>query len=535
MDKSKKFAGGILLFCVLLFNNAYFFPAIEYDNARSRFYLLSAIVDFKQFNIDFYAKYTIDKSLYRGTYYSNKAIGSPFMAVPVYGIARQVLPKKYDYPLSWPSRYIVTLLTTSLFSAVCGVLLWLLAMAWGRAPFTSLLMVLAFSFGTIIWVNSSMFSGHVMAAALLFSGFYVLWHCKKRIAESRPDRNIKVPSAGLSLFAGILVGFAGLCDYTAIFMCPIIAIYVFIINIRNSNRAFFFLGAGLCASLLLYYNWICFASPFSTSYHHNALEAFSQGSKHGFIGIGLPAPYVVFKLLFSPSRGLFFIMPVLVFSVFGFREFYKETALRVEFWIFLSLIFCNLFVNAGFYGWHGGWTLGPRYLVVMLPFIALPLAFAPLRNKYFYMLLGLSIFQIFPGVAFFPYAPSEINNPQFELVLPLIKSGYYAFNLGLLLGLNKVTSISVWFAFNLIALLWLIRFVTRNTPYRLPHSAEPQGREISKKEKIFCVITAFVIAVSFFTVSTDKDLVTQYQNLLLDHYHNSPWRNSVLFEIQHVE
>src|SRR5688572_9479440 len=81
----------LLVFLIVLAAYGYFFT--QHDaNTNSRLALVRAIVEEKRFEIDSYhdsALDTIDKAYYNGHYYSDKAIGTSLIGVPVYyGIIR---------------------------------------------------------------------------------------------------------------------------------------------------------------------------------------------------------------------------------------------------------------------------------------------------------------------------------------------------------------------------------------------------------------------------------------------------------------
>jgi hypothetical protein len=98
--------------------------------------------------------------------------------------------------------------------------------------------------------------------------------------------------------------------------------------------------------------------------------------------ISIPNPNIFYELILGPSRGLLYTQPYVLLLPFcliaivfwGFKE--KKTAIasrdEKSLWIFTFLGLAGLlFMNAGFGGWHGGHTAGPRYLSAILPCVGL--------------------------------------------------------------------------------------------------------------------------------------------------------------------
>jgi len=408
-----------LLFGLLLAASAAFYHPVEYDNTASRYFLVSAVVDYHQLSIDPYASHTQDISFHDGRHYSNKAIGAPLLGIPVYWVLRRLIGPADAQPLSRANRYWVRLAVSSLPYAITGAVLFHLACLMGAARADAWKMALAYGFGTLAWIHATLFSGHQTAASLGFISFYIVFRSGQSAARGgRPG------PAWHCLAAGILAGLAGLADYTAWAMAVLLAAYGFSLPLSVKAKACFAAGVAACALVLVGYNAACFASPWSLSYAHQTVEVFRQGAARGVAGVTWPKADVLAALLFSPSRGLLFIMPFFVFVPAGLarmwqhRRWYREAAFLAT----VSLAY--LLINSGFYGWHGGWCFGPRYLVPALPFMALPLAFA--LDRGFALLLSMACFQIIWAVASMPHCPPEILNPVAELVMPLAARGYWA-------------------------------------------------------------------------------------------------------------
>jgi hypothetical protein len=85
---------------------------------------------------------------------------------------------------------------------------------------------------------------------------------------------------------------------------------------------------------------------------------------------------VVWLITVTPYRGIFFLSPVLLMSIYGIIVWLREKTYAAE--ARLALAICGFFflVNASFNGYHGGFSAGPRYLIPALPFLALPLVVA---------------------------------------------------------------------------------------------------------------------------------------------------------------
>lgn len=444
----KKIKSELLIFAILFLAGAAFYHPVEYDNTSSRYLLLSAIVDYKTLNIDVNQKNTIDKSERNGHYYSNKAPGASFLAIPVYWSLRNLTSLKIYKAMSQLNMYIVRVMTTTLIFALLGVVMYRLALFYGAFPRQAFLMVIAYGFGSIALLHATLFSGHQIAASLGFFSFALLgrFPLKDRIP------NIKI--LGYGFIAGLLAGFAVITDYTAIVISIFLALYVLVSKSNARFKTGFILGACVCVLILAAYNISCFGHPFSFSYSNLAYEKFREGSSHGFLGLGLPTIDALIGLLISPSRGIFFIMPVMLLSFWGISEMISTSKHR-QAAILISLIVISSFIFvAGFYAWHGGWTFGPRYLVPMLPFLAFPIAFLNWRSYVFWLLFIPSCAQVGLSVIGVPHTPNLMNNPIVELIIPCIRYGYTSVNAGMLFGLSWpwsailvivcVGSLSVW-------------------------------------------------------------------------------------------
>jgi Tfp pilus assembly protein PilF len=422
----------ILLFAAVLIAASYFFQPFDLDNVSSRFLLVSSIVDHRTLTLDADKDKTIDLSVFGGHYYSSKSIGTAVLGAPVYWVLRHLPPFRDQPPLAAPQRYLVRVITTGLPFAVLAVVLFRLAIQFGATARAAVWMVLAYTFGTIALVHASMFSGHQIAASFSFFGFAVLAYLRKR-TNSRQE-------IGLALAAGFFVGLAVLADYEAMFVAVVLTVYAFSAKLRMRSKLAYLLGGAVCATVLAAYNWRCFGSVLSLSYAH-LIPSVREATRQGLFGIGVPKAGILIKLLFSPSRGLLFIMPVLLFSISGFIRMWNHKELRSETWVILAVVAGYLAINAGFYDWGGGATYGPRHLVLMLPFLAVPMIFADLDSKWFLLAFAASAALVAPAMIGMAEMDVSIANPIVEVTVPGISEGCLSDNWGSWLGLQFPWSI----------------------------------------------------------------------------------------------
>lgn len=437
------------LFVFLFFCAAYFRHPLEYDNSRSRFFLLSAVVDDGTLAIDRNADETVDASRAGGHVYSNKAIGAPLAAVPVYYALRHWTPIRGDAPLSPRARYLVILAVCALPFALAGAAVRRVALGLGAEPAAALDAALAYGLGTLAWLHASLFSGHQLAASAAILSFAV-WRSPVR-------------GRTMAALAGGLAGLAVLSDYTALIAAAGLTLYACLSKSSAVEKSFFF--GGLVALLLPWpvYNALCFGSPWTVSYARLSYPAFAAGAGTGVFGFGLPRLVPLLQLLFSPARGLFFTMPVLLLAPTGLwtlrRKHPHESALLAG--------VCMVYVIAlsGFYGWHGGWAFGPRYLVPALPFIALPIAFSPDR-RWLAPLLALSVLQVGFAQAGVPDISEWVRNPIPETIYPLFHYGYAAASWGQTVGLSAAGSVALFAVLALAGVAFLSHASTAPRPAR---------------------------------------------------------------------
>ncbi|MBI3554503.1 MAG: hypothetical protein HY077_18570 [Elusimicrobia bacterium] len=415
-----------LLSLALFLGSAGFFQPVDYENTKSRWMLLRSVVDEGRLNIDSYHRYTVDKSFSDGHYYSLKGIGLPLVAAPFYWILRHSLFVGEELVsaatlLADPRlRYLIIVATVSLPFAFLGVLLFDFMLLMAIPARTALWAVLSYGFGTIALNNATIFSGHETSAFFAFAAFFILFRLGRGFWKSHR-------LWPMGFLAGLSAGLAVLCDYTATFIAVPLTVYALTLRISNRVKAGFVAGAGFCSALLAAYNRACFGSPFILSYARPDPHFFVADPYHGIKAFSWPDPTTPFFLFGGVSKGLFFISPVLLYALPGLALLARRRELRREFYVITLSLVLVLVELTCIHGWDGGVGFGPRYVVPVLPLLALPAALSIEVGPLFLSLLALSVFQVACAQLGWPHVQTEIQNPIFDIILPLMRQGVVAY------------------------------------------------------------------------------------------------------------
>ncbi len=113
-----------------------------------------------------------------------------------------------------------------------------------------------------------------------------------------------------------------------------------------------------------FYNYIRYGSMFDNGYKHISPHIALFSPKY--------IPQAFLGLIFSPGRSVFFFSPILVLFPFYIKEFYKNTD-RKFFITLCSVMATYIIFYFNYHGWDGGWCYGPRFMLVITPFMVMPL------------------------------------------------------------------------------------------------------------------------------------------------------------------
>jgi hypothetical protein len=443
----------LIIFCLLAFVYAYFYQEGGY-NGDSRFGLIFAIVQEGRLTIDTFQNRegtaTGDKSFFNGHYYSDKAIGPSVVGaifyVPFYWI------QQIFHRISQPTvKMILTFLVIGLPSAIAGSLIYILCLYLSKSRFRSFLVALAITLGTLYFPYSIIFFSHQFSSALLFSAFVMIFFLKER---SELWKNWYL------FLIGSLLGWALISEFPTAIIIFALLFYYFSIVWRNHTYRHFrsvilpMVGMSIPVLLQLLYNKLCFGNFLSFGYTNLNDPNFGSAMRQGVMGIHWPSLSVLYYMTLHPTMGIFWQSPVLLFSIIGAVFIFLERRYRDEAILALWVIISYLVIMSGYYFWWGGWALGPRHIIPILPFFCVLLIFIPRRLILPFVALGLvSIGQMLIAAAGVVMVPDKMvmkistlgffeYSNIYSYCLKQLEKGHFARNLGhQFLGLNSWSSL----------------------------------------------------------------------------------------------
>jgi len=373
---SRTGATGLLLFALLGIVFTGLYPPYANPNEFSRMLAIYSFVENGTFQIDEAVRVfgeVEDRAYSGGHEYSNKAPGLIFAGIPIYRLLRIFLPRPAT-PFD-PVFLLVRVLTVT---PVC-----ILGLARFRARLLARglpaadLVTVALGFGTPFLFYARSFFSHAWTASLLFLAFDLIGRAEREEARRRVGP--------LLWCAGAIAGWAAISEY------PLALIVALLLLRAGSRRAFrrafhFALGSLLPLACLLAYDAVCFGSPFVLSSAREGLPQFAALAGKGLFGVGVPSLTVAFDYLLHPARGVLLFSPFVAWAAAGFVAWRRSEDDRADWWFCLAATVIFFVAMTGYPNWHGGWSLGNRYLLPLLFFVgcAIPYALASPLSRWLF-------------------------------------------------------------------------------------------------------------------------------------------------------
>jgi len=414
-----------LLGAVIFVSFVYFYEGGGW-NQNSRFDLLRAIVERHTLQIDAYHENTQDKAHFKGHYYSDKAPGLVFAALPFALAARPALRLVGIDPESAQGEmalsYVVSAGAVALPAALAGVCLFFLGLRLGAGTAGAGFGALAMCLGTPMWAYASLFWAHALVGACVLFAFAAAL----KVGDGKSAREDFL----WALAVGLGAGWATVTEYPA---APAAAMLAFLAlaqawprgaSARWRVTAGVSVGAGICMVVLTGYLYAAFGSV-RPSYSYYDPNSFSFMQQQGYLGLTYPHPDRLLKLLFGCSRGLFFASPVVVAAPLGLWSWWKEKTHGSAALVAAGIAAYYFLFNASFYWWKAGQTFGPRYAGACIPLLCLGLAVGWRRATpgWRRVLVGLGLVSVFVVLMVI----STSSQLSMEDRCPLVHSAWPAF------------------------------------------------------------------------------------------------------------
>ena len=461
----------LLLFCVVLISYSYFYNG-ALGNQNSRLDAIFAFVepgtsDYLTFRINRFlpdplgGNNTNDWARVGDDYYSNKAPGPALIGIPFYFLLFHgeslIGMNPRGIPTALINAYLIHVFVT-IIPIACSICFFfrLILPLVGFNRNRALLNTVTLYWGTLLFPFSSQLWGHSTAAAFVIISTY-FYMSFRRLSH---------------FYCGLFGGIAVLCEYScAILILLLLAKHLWDRKFKDLIEYTF--GGLIPFSAFVTYHSICFGFLFVLPARFNNPQFVGTNGIGGAFGkINWDA---LWGITFSPYRGLFVYMPVLLLIFLTIqRKKYKQY--QELYTLSILCIAGFLFMNITFNGWHGGASNGPRYQIPVIPLYVILLAKLKLNLPYKFLYLGLlmiSCFNMLCIAMIHPIVPQIVPNPLwkyyicmklmafdgedllhpwdttirlFELSDPVVKK-LSSFNWGELLGFVGISSIIPWICF----------------------------------------------------------------------------------------
>ncbi len=400
------------LFILTFVVYAYFYAGGGW-NQNAQFDLTRAMVEGHTFAIDAYAANTGDVSRYGAHVYANKAPGLSFLAAIPYAVLFAIERGHFEAGNAVPltiNSYLCTVATVGVLAAIVPALFYREGRRRGLpAPWLAGI-ALTIAFATQLFPYSTMLVAQVPSASLMFAAFVL----------ARRD------SPRSQLTAGALAGAAGLTN----FLCIPAAAVIMILAMSRASRRFaaairVVAGGAPFALLLVFYQKHCCGGFFTTPIATMDPRFVTRGAALGILQ--RPSLEALYGISIGPYRGFLFFAPVLVMALVGMfvwarsREDRGELAAAAA----ISAIFVGF--NVCFNNWEGGFGVGARYLVPLIPLWGLAMLRCRGWQKPLLAALAVISFGInFTATAVDPQPSGTIPRPLTQYLLPLLIDGRFS-------------------------------------------------------------------------------------------------------------
>ena len=397
--------------------------------------------------------------------FPGKTPGMALMLGPLYGLYRKAFPEKK--PTLFEATYFARLFGTILPTFFTCLLFYLVLIRICSSAYVIWSSYFVFLLGTMTYPYALTVSSHSFSNGMLLMAFVaIIWVARNRWVRALTSfvggiaLGLAIASEYSALFTGVFLGFLALYVRP-----PTPAGYSSRALPKGWKTGFFWLGnrwhllvmlLGSCipVGVVFWFHKVAFGSYTSTPYANLLNTQFFAASQKGFMGFTWPPKFgLLLQSYFSHTYGLFFWTPFLLFFLPGMYYLWKRY--RHGWYWCLCMIglmgFWTIYHGSQFNP-RGGWSVGPRYIANLVPFLALFAAWGADQLTIRYgrlvtpVIAGTAIWSISffaPTSAYFPHIPDHSKTPIIEVVTAMLREGLTPINI---LGVSPGWATFVYFS-----------------------------------------------------------------------------------------
>jgi hypothetical protein len=377
---------------------AYIFQGVGW-NQMAHFGTIRSIVERGTADISPFADVTGDTMVLGSHQYSDKPPGLPLLGVPIYFALMHIerwFGIAFDAPAVWlKNLHALTILLCALPGAMLNVLIYFAFRREGATPRTAMLLSGGFAFGSLSLPYTGLFFSHVLCSLLVFAAWYKL--------------SGQALTTAAALLAGMTIGYCNLCDLLTSIVTVCLGVYL-IARTRDLRVCIAYaIGPVAALFILLIYDRIAHGGATAISAFHPTAFV----NPHLFLGqFDWPDIRRIYWITYQPMRGLIACCPEFVICLFA-PFFLRRNTMRIrpELLVILPILAGYLFFYMTYFGWTGGWSIGPRFLIPILPLLWM-FALRPFQRLPIVcgLIIGLSVIYMLAITSVCAIDPSGYNN-----------------------------------------------------------------------------------------------------------------------------
>lgn len=290
-------------------------------------------------------------------------------AVPLYVLGDLVAGGSAPAAREESGRFLVTFFN-SIITALSCVVFFRLSLSLGFRRRSCLLLTLVYGLCTITLPYARMFLSEPLTGLLLL--------CAALCAvSSTREHQMRGILAGLFLTLAatnnyVALPVMGMCFLYFLFQTGTIREALSLKALKDIRLWALILFGCATVAEVLWYNHLRFGSYFASPYQYYEVQP-NVVYPGGPAGFSYPLIAGLYGFLLSPMRSIFLFSPPLLGALIAWPRFIRERGRAAAFLLFIPLVF--LLVYSKWFGWHGGYAWGPRYLVSVTAFLLIPFGY----------------------------------------------------------------------------------------------------------------------------------------------------------------